>query len=232
MALLSHPLPEPRLHPLPAAAAPGWWSDRRAPGDAAQQRAAVLLWHFNCRIAMLAHGSWIDRPTLTPQPAFSRHLLARHGLQGCHDWHCEAAAKRLWLMDTATLAALSLAVGGVLQAPRLRRTVQRAQRQALQAAWPALAWDAAQDPLAPRLPSARADPAPGIEALARSGAALLRGLLQPGWRAVAGRARLRLPRPWAADVPCVLPAGEQQALLDWITAVWVPQRSPPWAWLF
>jgi hypothetical protein len=221
-------------------AAPGWWCEGRAATDASQRRAAVLLWHFNCRIAGFAHPSWIEHPALISHPGCSAHLLARHGLAGCHDWHCDAAAKRLWLLDSASLAALALALGGVAQAPLLRRSVRRDRRQALQDAWPRLAWDAAHDPLAPllnvALPASAANAAStaaeAADSLARLGAQILRGLLAPGWRAVAGRARLRLPKAWADDEPRELPATEQHALLSWITAVWVPQRSAAWAWLF
>jgi hypothetical protein len=222
------------------APAPGWWNERLPATALQQQRAALLLWHFNCRIAGLAHPSWIEHPLLAHHAAGSAQLLARHGLTGCHDWHFEAAAKRLWLIDAASLGALALALGGVAQAPLLRRLLRRERRQALQAAWPPIAWEAAHDPLAPRLDApwpldasaAAGEPVTTVDALARLGAQCLRGLLAPGWRAVAGRARLRLPRPWADDAPLVLPHAERRALLNWITAVWVPQRSAAWAWLF
>jgi hypothetical protein len=219
--------------------APGWWRDTCPPTALQQQRAALLLWHFNCRIAGLAHPSWSPHPALADHPAWSAHLLARHGLTDCTDWQLEAAAKRLWLIDASSLAALLVALGGVAQAPLLRRTLRRDRRQALQAAWPAAAWQAAHDALAPRLDrlqppvrSSSGEPPMTPDALARLGAQLLRGLLAPGWRAVAGRARLRLPRLWADDAPLPLPHAERQALLNWITAVWVPQRSAAWAWLF
>jgi hypothetical protein len=223
----------------PHAAAPGWWCEGRSPDDPQQQRAARLLWQFNCRAATFTHPSWISAwiadPALIGHPACSAHLLARHGLEGCHDWHCDAPAKRLWLLDGGSLSTLAVALGGVAQAPLLRRAVRRERRAALQAAWPATAWDAAHDPLAPRLDGllpATAAPSETGEPLSRLGAQLLRGLLEPGWRAVAGRARLRLPRPWADDIALALPAAERSALLNWITAVWIPQRSASWAWLF
>jgi hypothetical protein len=221
--------------------APGWWHAASPPGDKQQQQAAVLLWHFNCHIASLAHPSWIERPAWTNHPATSAHLLARHGLTGCHEWHCRAEAQRLWLIDSASLAALTLSLGGLAQAPRLHRRVRGEQRLALRGAWPALAWEAAHDLLAPRLdlPAADAseaastgDEATLSDALARLGAQLLRGLLAPEWRAFVGRARLRLPRAWADDPPRALQPETQRALVRWITAVWVPQRSPAWAWLF
>jgi hypothetical protein len=232
----------PPAAPLAAAAAapadtaaPGWWRDGAAANDPQQQRAAALLWHFNCRVARFAHPSWIAQPALCAHPACSAHLLARHGLTACHDWHCNAPAKRLWLLDGGSLAALAVSLGGLAQAPSLRRTVRRERRQVLQSAWPKPAWEAAHDPLAPQLDAvlpATAAPAQASEPLARQGAQLLRGLLEPGWRAVTGRARLRLPRPWADDDVLALPALERDALLNWITAVWIPQRSAAWAWLF
>jgi hypothetical protein len=223
------------------ARAPGWWSESLPATADRQQRAAVLLWHFNCHIAGLAHPSWAPQPAApTRHPAYSVHLLARHGLAGCYEWHCRAAAQRLWLMDGGSIAGLLLALGGVAHAPRLQRIVHGEQRAAVQASWPAPAWQAAHDALAPKLAlplshlpePPKADPQAAAEALARLGAQLLRGALAPGCRAVAGRARLRLPRPWADDMPLVLPADEQRALMTWISAVWVPQRSPAWAWLF
>lgn len=217
------------------AAAPAWWRDGRAADDPLQQRAAALLWQFNCRVARFAHASWITHPGLAGHAACSAHLLARHGLSGCHDWHCNEAAKRLWLLDGASLAALAVALGGVAQAPLLRRAVRRDRRQALQNAWPKAAWEAAHDPLAPQLgavlPAAAVLSETG-DPLARLGTQLLRGLLDPGWRAVAGRARLRLPRAWADDEALPLPAAQRPALLNWISAVWIPQRSAAWAWLF
>ncbi len=221
--------------PATHSAAPGWWHESRAANDPSQQRVAVLLWKFNCCVARFAHASWITHPALVGHPACSAHLLARHGLTGCHDWYCDAPAKRLWLLDGGSLAALAGSLGGVAQAPLLRRTLRRERRQALQSAWPKPAWEAAHDPLAPRLdgllPAAAAVSENG-ETLTRLGTQLLRGLLEPGWRAVAGRARLRLPRAWADDETLALPAAERSALLNWITAVWIPQRSAAWAWLF
>jgi hypothetical protein len=223
------------------ARAPGWWSQALPPTADQQQRAAVLLWRFNCHIAGLAHPSWIEHPVAwTRHPAYSAHLLARHGLSGRHEWHCRAAAERLWLMDGGSIAGLLLALGGLAHAPRLQRIVRGEQRAAVQAAWPEPAWQAAHDTLAPRLalPSSllpeplQADRQATAEALARVGAQLLRGVLAPGARAVAGRARLRLPKLWADDAPLVLPTDEQHALMTWISALWVPQRSPAWAWLF
>ncbi len=229
------------------ARAPGWWSESLPPSAEQQQRAAVLLWRFNCHIAGLAHPSWILQPVaLTKHPAYSAHLLARHGLTGCCEWHCRAAAQRLWLMDGGSIAGLLLALGGLAHAPRLQRIVRGEQRAAVQAAWPEPSWQAAHDALAPKLglPLSALPELPELpelhkddrqataETLARLGAQLLRGVLAPGERAVAGRARLRLPKPWADDMPLVLPAAEQSALMTWISALWVPQRSPAWAWLF
>jgi hypothetical protein len=224
------------------ARAPGWWSDSLPPTAEYQQRAAVLLWRFNCHIASLVHPSWIDQPAAsTRHPAYSAHLLARHGLTGCCEWHCRTAAERLWLMDGGSIAGLLLALGGLAQAPRLQRIVRGEQRAAVQAAWPEPSWQAAHDALAPTLalPAqsepqelCKTDRQATAETLARLGAQLLRGVLAPGACAVAGRARLRLPKLWADDVALVLPADVQPALITWISALWVPQRSPAWAWLF
>jgi hypothetical protein len=226
------------------ARAPGWWSEALPPTAEQQQRAALVLWRFNCHIAGLAHPSWIEQPAASiGHPAGSAHLLARHGLAGCYEWHCRAAAQRLWLMDGSSIGGLLLALGGLAHAPRLQRIVRGEQRAAVQAAWPEPAWQAAHDALAPKLglPSSvlpetpeppKADPQATAEMLARVGAQLLRGVLAPGERAVAGRARLRLPKRWADDLPLELPADAQHALMTWISALWVPQRSPAWAWLF
>ncbi len=230
--------------PSVEARAPGWWSDSLAPSAKQQQRAAVLLWHFNCHIAGLAHPSWILQPVaLTRHPAYSAHLLAIQGLTDCCEWHCRAAAQRLWLMDGGSIADLLLALGGLANAPRLQHIVRGEQRAAVQATWPEPSWQAAHDALAPKvvLPSSALPELPercdthrqaAAETLARLGAQMLRGVLAPSARAVDGRARLRLPKPWADDMPLVLPADAQSALVTWISAVWVPQRSPAWAWLF
>lgn len=240
MALSIRPIAAAPPTAAPAsAAAPAWWHESRGAHDPSQQRAAALLWQFNCRVACFTHATWIApwmaSPALVNHPACSAHLLARHGLTGCHDWYCNAPAKRLWLLNGGSLAALAVSIGGVAQAPLLRRTLRRERRQALQGTWPKPAWEAAHDALAPRLEGllpAGAAPSESGETLARLGAQLLRGLLEPGWRAVAGRARLRLPRTWADDDALALPAAQHQALLTWITAVWIPQRSAAWAWLF
>jgi hypothetical protein len=231
----------PAAHVAPDTAAPGWWSGSLPPTTEQLHRAAAVLWCFNCQIAGMAHPTWIDQPAaLRQHPAYSAHLLACHGLAGCHDWHCHAAVERLWLMDGASISDVLLGLGGVAQAPRLRRLLRGADRAAVRATWPEASWRAAHDALAPQiaLPLSvlgeppKDDAEQAAEALARLGAQLLRGALSPDARAVAGRARLRLPKAWADDMPLGLPAETQQALTAWISAVWIPQRSPAWAWLF
>jgi hypothetical protein len=206
--------------------------------NAHQQQFAALLWRFNRHIASLAHPSWLeplrlDKP-VPPSVYLSDYLLQTQAALGEHDWSCDAPAKRLLLLDTASLSAVLLAFGGLVHAQALRRVLQRERRAALHDAWPQESWWSANDTQAPALPAHAAATALPADALdcARSGARLLHALLDGAWTAVRARAHLRLPRAWANDAPLALHAAERDALVAWATTVWVPQRSATWAWLF
>ena len=199
--------------------------------DAQQQRFAQLAWHFNCHIAAMAHPSWLHNPQQAADTGWSAHLLARGGVARLHDWTLAGVA-RLWLLDTASLQQLQQALCGVLQRPQLVRAVSKPRREALRAQWSPATWEAANDSSAPRI---KADGLAGQDNTAdttRGAARALLGLLEPSRRAVAQRARMRLPRDWRDDNPVVLPAAQRSDLIDWIARRWIPQRRTAWAWLF
>jgi hypothetical protein len=199
--------------------------------DAQQQRFAQLAWHFNCHIATMAHPSWLRYPQQAADPAWSAHLLARGGVDRLQDWRLADAASRLWLLDAASLQLLLQAVCGLLLRPQLVRAVSKSRRDSLRAQCSAVAWEAANDASAPRLGAMPAAPGDGPEAEREAAHALL-GLLGPSRRAVAQRARLRLPQDWQHDDAVSLPDAQRSDLSDWIARCWIPQRSAAWAWLF
>lgn len=199
--------------------------------DAQQRRFAQLAWHFNCHIATMAHPSWLRYPQQATDPAWSAHLLARGGVDRLQDWRLADAASRLWLLDAASLQSLLQAVCGLLLRPQLVRAVSKSRRDTLHAQCSAVAWEAANDASAPRLGAAPAASGDSPEAQRGAARALL-GLLEPSRRAVAQRARVRLPREWRHDDAVMLPEAQRNDLGDWIARCWIPQRSAAWAWLF
>jgi hypothetical protein len=200
--------------------------------DAHQQRFAQLAWHFNCHIAAMAHPSWLHHPQQAADMAWSAHLLARGGVDRLQDWGLADASSRLWLLDAALLQELLQSLCGLLQRPSLVRAVSKTRRDSLRAQWSPVMWEAANDASAPRvdaaLPTVSGD---GPEAQ-REAAHTLLGLLEPSRRAVAQRARLRLPQDWQHDDAVALPEAQRRDLSDWIARRWIPQRSAAWAWLF
>jgi hypothetical protein len=209
--------------------------------DTHHQRFAQLTWHFNCHIATMAHPSWLKFEQQAQDPVWSAYLLARSGVDRSQDWYLRDAASRLWLIDATSLQTLLQAVFGVMQRPLLTRTVSKTRRDTLRAQWGPITWDAANDPLAPRLDLAL-DPSgdaitlggsAGEQADAqRCAARTLVGLLGPSRLVIAQRARLRLPHSWRHDSPTALSESQRHALSDWIAHCWIPQRSAAWAWLF
>jgi hypothetical protein len=217
---------------LPAAALPRAEPFARRTPDAHQLRFAQLSWHFNCHIAAMAHPSWLEYPQQAADPGWSQYLLARHGLSQRHDWALDEPVRRLWLLDAVALQSLVHGVSGLMFKGPLTRAVRRDRREALRGRLNEAMWLAATDPCAPPV-----DAPEGIEELQpveieRRCAQVLRGLLAPASYAVAQRSRLRLPRAWSQDDPVVLAEEPRQALAAWATQIWIPQRSPAWAWLF
>jgi hypothetical protein len=201
--------------------------------DAQQQRFAQLAWHFNCHIAAMAHPSWLRYPQQAADPAWSAHLLARGGVDRLQDWRLADAASRLWLLDAASLQTLLQAMCGLLQRPQLVRAVSKTRRDGLREQWSPVMWEAANDASAPKLDAAATTAAFGDGPEAQRGVArTLIGLLEPSRRAVAQRARMRLPREWQHDDAVALPEAQRRDLSDWIAGCWIPQRSAAWAWLF
>jgi hypothetical protein len=199
--------------------------------DAQQRRFAQLAWHFNCHIATMAHPSWLRYPQQAVDPAWSAYLLARGGVDRLQDWRLADTASRLWLLDAASLQSLLQAVCGLLLRPQLVRAVSKSRRDSLHAKCSAVAWAAANDASAPRLDAALAAPGDSPQAQ-RVAARTLLGMLEPSRRAVAQRARLRLPREWRHDDDVMLPVAQRNDLGDWIARCWIPQGSAAWAWLF
>jgi hypothetical protein len=203
----------------------------RAP-DVRQQRFAHLVWHFNCHIATMAHPSWLPLEQQTADAPWSRHLLARCGVEHHHDWRLADAASRFWLLDGACLHELLHAVRGVLQRRLLARAVGKARRDELRTQWSPATWHAASDASVPALDVASLA-LPGDAAQTDRGCArVLRGLLNPSRQAVYQRSRLRLPRDWRDDEPVFLTDTSRTELVNWIAHRWIPQRSAAWAWLF
>lgn len=210
--------------------------------DRLQQQFAQLAWQFNCHIATMAHATWLRYPEQASDPSWSAHLLARCGVTSLQDWHLADPSSRIWLLDGASLQTLLQAIYGLWLRPQVVRTVDKTRRQALREQCNVETWDAATDAAAPKLPGSgakmlqrNADDATLLgDALdeRRHAASALIGLVEPSRRAVAQRARMRLPFDWLHDDPLSLPEATGRDLADWIARSWIPRRSPAWAWLF
>jgi hypothetical protein len=204
---------------------------------------------FNLFPATYAHPSWLARlgadtmqsPEILHSPLWVRAVsaaLLRHCRLDRHfDCDFHDPAKRLALMDTATLARVGGLVLATLLRERLRRIVQRPQVQALhdcmgpEAHQFALRWPGA----VPAIPAGfdAGESRITAEAWAQRSVALLFGLIPAHAIGVVERMRLRFPAQWQLPDPQQPRLGDKQhdALMALIVAV-VADSAAHWSWLF
>jgi len=216
---------------------------------AAAERLVDLQLSFNLYPAMYAHPSWLQRcagpmagesSELGTSPlwirALSTALLRHEGL----DRHCECdffnPAKRLALLEAATLIRIGGLVSATLLRERLRRTISRPEVQAAEACMGAEAhryavrWQEA----VPLLGSIwNGDGWPSAQTWQRQCVALLFAAIPGHAIAVTGRLRLRFPCDWALADECLPRLNEPQraSLTHFIVAV-IVEAAPEWRWLF
>ncbi len=214
---------------------------------------ALRLVQFNLHAARFAHESWLSgaeclssirladrRGEFRGEPAVSDWLLAQVGARGELDWDMDEAAKRLWLLDPASLhrAARELALAmhrdwlvQIIQGERVRGLQQKVSKEALRF----VIQDVPARGLHFSAPQVdfEGDSAAELGAkLESAGARALIGLLQPTWRAVRARAQLFFDRAASlADVP-VFEGEHYTRALDLVLNQLVPRRLGEWAWLF
>jgi hypothetical protein len=205
---------------------------------------------FNLFPADYAHASWLAplgidaaeaASAFAGSPLWRRSvstaLLRARGLDECFDADFDEPAKRLVLIDTATLTRVGGLVLATLLRERLRLIVERSQVQALrdcmgtEAHQFALRWTGA----VPAIPLPFLDGAVRIsaEAWAHLSAAQLFVAVPPRARGILERLRLRFPAHWTLPDSRLQQLDEAQraALTTLIIAV-IGQSASHWSWLF
>lgn len=220
----------------------------------AQPGAAVdvisLKLDFNLFPSDYAHPSWLAQlgidiaelsTPLARAPLWKRSvstaLLRAHRLEQRFDFDFDDHAKRLALIDTATLMrAGGLALATLLR-ERLRRIVQRSQVQALhdcmgvEAHQFALRWNGA----VPTLPVPFEGSAVGIsaESWAQRSVGQLFAALADQATGIGERMRLRFPAHWTLPDPAQPKLDDAQRVdLTKLVVVVIDQSAPQWSWLF
>lgn len=224
--------------------------DARAEAAAeAAERLVDLQLAFNLYPAMYAHESWLQRcvgplaaesSELTLSPlwirALSTALLRHEGL----DQHCECdffnPAKRLALMEAATLIRIGGLVTATLLRERLRRAISRAEVQAAEACMGAEAhryavrWQGSV-PIVGSVLDGNGWPSRDI--WQRKCVAQLFAAIPSYSLGVIGRMRLRFPCDWQLPDEHQPRLNEPQRvnLTRFIVAV-IVDAAPEWRWLF
>jgi hypothetical protein len=218
---------------------------------------AVRLVEFNLHPARYAHGSWYaallderepisavfdaeGRVLARAEPQVSAWLLREAGLAEDMDWEMEEPQKRLWLLDSRSLARLMLELALAMHREWLVRIIDSTRLRALSevVGAEALRFVVEEVPAgafhyqAPHvdfdgdLPSGL-----GME-LRNQGGRTLFALLEPAWSAVRGRARFVLDRALALEEVLPLDPTLGQRALKLILERLIPRRFPEWAWCF
>lgn len=205
---------------------------------------------FNLFPSDYAHPSWLAQLGMnvaelaTPfvrSPLWKRSvstaLLRAHRLEQRFDCDFDDHAKRLALIDTATLTRIGgLALATVLR-ERLRRIVQRSQVQALhdcmgaEAHQFALRWNGA----VPSLPVPFEGTAVGIsaESWAQRSVGQLFAALPDQTTGIGERMRLRFPAHWTLPDPAQPKLDDaQRGDLTKLVVALIAQSAPQWSWLF
>lgn len=213
-------------------------------------RWAACLIDFNVLVARFAHRSWFP-PTVDElfgchgvggglgELKSSEWLLEELDLWRQMDWGMEERQKRLWLLDLKDLERLSYDVSLAMHRDWLARVIDGARVRELHSKIDPLAWRFVVEKVPAdgvRHRSAVVDFERALageiaERLRRDGVSTLMSLLQPTWRPVCLRARLRFDR-MAAFEATGLTTSHCDQVLELICNHVIPQRLPQWAWLF
>jgi hypothetical protein len=192
---------------------------------------AILV--FNLLPATYVDPSWIDAPPVWRtrlaqlqstggQRALSDWLLAQHHLAGCYDFDFSPLEKALFLQGPLELQRLAAVIGVVRHRESLRRMIGGGTLARLGkelgaelldkglVRLPPMDWIVAPDSGIDR------DAERLLPQLLASGTPWLLGVLQPSWRAVAARARLKFPRELASRPPLVLQDSARSKSIEYL----------------
>jgi hypothetical protein len=210
------------------------------------------LEEFNVHVARIAHRSWIPEAVQAivfdaqgalharAEKWISEWLLETHGLQCETDWQMCEPEKRIWLLDSPSLARLTRELSIVMHREALLQTIDGARLREIRGRIDPVLWRLMLE----ELPSAApVHSQPQVSFLNRApqdldadlladGARLLKSLLRPHWRAVCGRATLRFPASYARIHGNEGGSSTDDPILTFVCGWLVPRRLPQWAWLF
>jgi hypothetical protein len=218
---------------------------------------ALRLSEFNLHTARFAHRSWYSDSGRAPAlgaAIFDEHgnvnsrvesqvsswLMQELGLHEEEDWQMSEQQKRVWLLDTPSLARLSQELALAMHRDWLVRIIDGARIRILQAKIgnSALRFVVEEVPqgsfhYSAPVASFETDTSQELtDRLRQAGARSLMALLQPAWRAVRGRAALHFERSWGLDAVPPFDAEQCRRALELICGRLIPRRFPEWAWLF
>ncbi len=228
-----------------------------APAHAKSGEWALRLMEFNLHAARFAHRSWYcdgaydrvldpgifdEHGNINPrvESQVSTWLLRELGLDEEEDWQMSEAQKRIWLLDTPSLARLSQELALAMHRDWLVRMIDGARIRILQAKvgnspLRFVVEEVPQDSFHYSAPVATFETETSEELstrLRQAGARSLMALLQPAWRGVRGRAALHFERSWGLDNVPPFDADQCKRALELICGRLIPRRFPEWAWLF
>ncbi|MET0533995.1 MAG: SctK family type III secretion system sorting platform protein [Steroidobacter sp.] len=213
------------------------------------QRLFDLQLAFNLYPATYAHASWLAplgqaTPTgeeareLHASPfwirALSTQLLRQEQLDQHFDCDFFDPAKRLALLDAATLTRIAGLVSATLRRERLRRTIRQADVFAVQSCMGsqahafAVSWEG---PLPLQQHTVEGEGWPTRAVWERTSVARLFTALPSHATGVIGRLRLRFPKDWELPRQPLLAEPLRVGLTQLIVGV-IAQASPQWSWLF
>lgn len=218
-------------------------------------RVDQLVYDFNCRPLDYIDTSWLDDHERAPIERLTRStdpqaraqasawLLRRFALDDESDFDFAQPARRVMLLDPATLRDLALFLGLSALGRWLRTWVERAQQLHLRETVGESAFDWYVAHVLPRAPVARWSMereqaerllrSPQLlHVAARVGSQLLLGADTPGGPAMR-RAQLKLPRATAElrrDKP--LSDARREAIAEFCIGCVIRERHPQWHWLF
>lgn len=216
---------------------------------AAGSSMTVRLVEFNLHPARYAHRSWYPDIAVfaacgsvlpRAEPQVSAWLLRETGLSEDADWEMEEPQKRLWLLDSRSLARLMLELALAMHREWLLRIIDSARLRALSEVVGA---EALRFVIEEVPAGAFHYQAPLVEfhgelslelgkELRKQGARTLFALLEPAWSAVRGRARFFLDRGLGLEETSPLEPALGQRASRLILERLIPRRFPEWAWCF
>lgn len=214
-----------------------------------EQRLFDLQLAFNLYAATYAHASWFAplgyaMPTgeeareLHASPlwirALSTELLRREQLDQYFDCDFFDPAKRLALLDVATLTRIAGLVSATLQREKLRRAIRQTDVSAIRSCMGseahafAVSWTG---PLPPHFPVLEREVWPRRAVWERTSVALLMTALPSHATGVIGRLRMRFPRDWELPRQPLLTEPLRIGLTQLVIGV-ISRAAPHWSWLF